>query len=181
MDGLDILFADVKTLVDKALGVFCIFVRAGHLEPILTKVHSLLSTLQVLLHELDPRNQAVRDSGEVLMSLEVGGNAPRGHFVSLLIQDLPVCLIRMHGCTIPMGHRLEGLVFVVERWFCINIHDVWHCIDGGPHGIGGNAPILEVSYPFWKDKITFFIGNSGVGGASIVVGFKAVGARVHVV
>ena len=76
MDGLDVLMTDVETLVDKALGMLGIFVGAGRLEPILTQVRSLLSTLQIPLHELDPRNQAVGNSGEVSMLLEVGGNAP---------------------------------------------------------------------------------------------------------
>ena len=62
-----------------------VFVRPGRLEPILTQVCSLTSPFQIPLHELDPRNQAVGNSGEVPMLLEVGRDAPRGHFVGFFV------------------------------------------------------------------------------------------------
>ena len=83
------------------------------------------------------------------MLLEVSGDAPLCHFVSFFVQYLPVQLVGMHGGAIPMGHGFKGLVFVVEGGFGIYVHNVQHRIDGGPHGISSDAPVVEVSYPFW--------------------------------
>ena len=85
VDCLNILLTDVETLIDKALGMFGVFVRTSCLELILTQVCSLTSTFQISLHELNSQNQAVSNPGEVSMLLEVSGDAPLCHLVSLFV------------------------------------------------------------------------------------------------
>ena len=180
MDRLNILLGKAHAIVDKSLSMVNELVSPGRLEPILTQVHSLTGPLQVPLHELYPRNQAIHNPDEVPMPLDVSGDTPRGNFVDFLIQDLPVCLIRMHGHMEPVGHWLEGFIIIIKRGFCVYVHDVRHCVDGGPHGVGGNAPVVKVLYPFWQNEVSLFVWDLGIGCAMLIVGLKAVGASVHV-
>ena len=82
---MNILPGESDPVIDKTSGVVDEFVHPGCLEPILTQVCSLASPLQIPLHELDPQNQTVGDSGEVPMSLDIGGDTPGGNLVDLLL------------------------------------------------------------------------------------------------
>ena len=89
--------------------------------------------------------------------------------------------IGIHGGPVPMGHGFERLIFVVKGGFGVYVHDIWHRVDGGPHGVGGNVPVVKVSYPFQGYEVPIFVWDSGIGGAAVVIGFKPVGTGVHVV
>ena len=87
----------------------------------------------------------------------------------------------MHGRMIPVGHWFERLVFVIKGGLGVYIHNVWHRVDGGPHGIGSNTSIFKVLHPLQKDKIPLLVWDSGVRHAAVVVGLKTIRARVHVI
>ena len=89
--------------------------------------------------------------------------------------------IGVHGGAVPMGHGFEGFILIIKGGLGVYVHDVWHRVDGGPHGISGDAPVIEVSYPFWRHKVAIFVRDSGVGGTAVVVGLEAVGAGMHVI
>ena len=181
VDGLDVLSTNAETHTDEALTVLGILVGPGCLKSVLTQVCSLPSALQIQLHELDLLGQTFDDPVEVPMLLEVSGDAPLRHLVGFFVQYLPVCFVGMHGGAVPMGHGFEGFIFVVERGFSVYVHNIWHRVDGGPHGISGDAPVVEVSDPFWRHEIAVFVRDSGIGGAAVVIGLEPVGAGVHVV
>ena len=149
MDSLDVLSSKAEAVVNQTLRVIDIFVGMGRLESILTQVGRLASPLQIPLHEFNSRNQAVSDFGEVLMPLEVGHDAPRGNLIGFFIQYLPMSLIHVHSCVIPVRHRLEGFVIIIEGGLCEYVHDVRHRVDGGPHGVGGDVSVVEILYPLW--------------------------------
>ena len=89
--------------------------------------------------------------------------------------------IHVHGCAVPVGHWFEGLIFIVKGGLGVYVHDIGHRVDGGPHGIGGDMPILKVSHPFQENKVALFIGDLGVGCTTIIVSLEAIGACVHIV
>ena len=90
-------------------------------------------------------------------------------------------VVGVQGCAIPLGHWFERFILVVERWFGIDVDDVWHRVDWGAHRVGSDASIFKVLDPLWLHKIAIFVGDASVRGASFVIGFKPFGARVHVI
>ena len=92
-----------------------------------------------------------------------------------------MCFIGVHSGAEPLGHRFEGFVLVVEGGLGVYVHNVRHRVDGGPHGIGSDASVVEVLYPFWGHQKAIFVGNSGIGGAAVVIGFEPFRTGVHVV
>ena len=89
--------------------------------------------------------------------------------------------VGVHGGSEPLGHGFEGLVLIVEGGLGIYVHNVRHRVDGGPHSVGGDASVVEVSHPFRGHQVTIFVGDLGVGGTSVVVGFESLGAGVYVI
>ena len=85
MDGLNVLLTKMEVGTDKALTVLGVFVGPGRLEVELAEVCSLLSALEVDLHEFDLFSQAVNDPMKVPMPLEVSGDTPLCHFISFFI------------------------------------------------------------------------------------------------
>ena len=92
-----------------------------------------------------------------------------------------MCFVGVHGGVVSMGHGFKGLVLVVKGGFSVYVHNVRHRVDGGPHGVSGDASIIKVSYPLWRYEVPFFVGDSGVGSAAVVVGFEPIGTGVHVI
>ena len=181
VDGLNVLSAKTEVCADKTLAMFSILMGSGHLETEFTQIRSLSSPLQIHLHELDLLGQPVDDPVKVSMPLEVRGDAPLCHLVSFFVEYLPMGFIGVHGGVEPLRHGFEGFILVVEGGFGIYVHNVRHRVDGGSHGVGGDVPVIEVSYPLRGHQVAIFVGDSGVGGTAFVVGFESIWTSVHVV
>ena len=60
------------------------------------------------------------------MPHEVGGDTPVSDFKDLFVEDLPMCLVHMHGSMEPMRHRLERFIVVIKERLCIYFSNVQH-------------------------------------------------------
>ena len=41
--------------------------------------------------------------------------------------------------------------------------------------------VVEVSYPLWRYEVAIFVGDAGVGSASVIVGLEPIEAGMHVI